>query len=210
MTLKSNKYLRSLPVAMLALAVCSSVHADNGDSIDITFRANIRDTTCDMTINDSDSSSTIIIGADGKVSLGDIIKYQTSEAASGPTMAQFALKIKNCPESVTGIKASISGATSGYDSGTPKTILLPGTGETGPTGVGLKFSRVSAPTSYFAIFANETETSDNDAEVIKWSPAEIDSKQVDLVARLVTTRISGTTPAVGAFQATATFNFSYE
>lgn len=43
MTLKSNKYLRSLPVAMLALAVCSSVHADNGDSIDITFRANIRD-----------------------------------------------------------------------------------------------------------------------------------------------------------------------
>lgn len=79
MTLKSNKYLRSLPVAMLALAVCSSVHADNGDSIDITFRANIRDTTCDMTINDSDSSSTIIIGADGKVSLGDIIKYQTSE-----------------------------------------------------------------------------------------------------------------------------------
>ena len=52
MTLKSNKYLRSLPVAMLALAVCSSVHADNGDSIDITFRANIRDTTCDMTINE--------------------------------------------------------------------------------------------------------------------------------------------------------------
>ncbi|EIX6434769.1 fimbrial protein [Salmonella enterica] len=209
---QKTKYRCGLSVAILALAIGSAIPLSanaSGDKFDITFKANIRETTCDMTINGSSSSSTITIGNDGKVTLGDIITHKDDASSIGPSMATFSLEIKECPQSLTGIKTTISGTHSGYDP--TSTILVSSqSGDATPTGIGAKISRASAPTSYFKIFSSPTDTSDSDTEVIKWSQDEIEAGRVDLSARLVPTRDNAVSATTGSFRATATFNFSYE
>ena len=63
MTFNTSKYLARFSAAALALAISQPVWA-NGDSLQVTFKATIRETTCDMTI---DGAS----GADNMITLGD-------------------------------------------------------------------------------------------------------------------------------------------
>ncbi|RXO39124.1 fimbrial protein [Salmonella enterica] len=199
----------AMRTAMLALAMSSAApltaHA-NADQFDITFKANIRETTCDMTINGSSNSAIIDIG---NVTLGEIITHKDDNSSTGPNMATFTLEMKECPQSLTGIKTTISGSYSGYD--TTGTILISSqSGDATPTGIGARISRTSAPTSYFKIFDSSTSTSDNGSEVIKWEGDELTAGKVNLVARLVPTQSDASSAVTGNFRATATFNFSYE
>jgi hypothetical protein len=195
---------------MLALAMGSVMPiAANADDYNITFKARILETTCDMTINGSDSSATILIGDAGKVSMGDIISHRNDATTAGPSMAGFSLEIKECPSSIGGIKTTITGSFSGYDP-SHKTIVGSQSGDAAPPSTGIRFSRSIAPTDYFTIFA-AGNTSDVATEVIKWSPDEITAGKVNLLARLVPTsdsRIGSMEP--GAVHITATFNFEYE
>lgn len=206
---------RSLPIAMLALAIGATLpvtaNAGSGDqSFDVTFNANIRNTTCDMTINGANAAATITIGT-GQVTLSDIIHHKDDNTTTAPNMATFSLEVKNCPTSFSGIKTTISGTPYANDA----TILLPGTSDSrnATSALGVKISRASASTDYFKIFSG-TNTSESGSEVIIWTADEMDKAKdgkVMLLARLVPTgEYSKTNPGIGQFQATATFNFSYE
>ena len=130
---------------------------------------------------------------------------------TAPNMATFSLEVKNCPTSLGGIKTTISGNPYTNDA----TILLPGTSDSrnATSALGVKISRASASTDYFKIFSG-TNTSESGSEVIIWTADEMDKAKdgkVMLLARLVPTgEYSKTNPGIGQFQATATFNFSYE
>lgn len=63
-------------------------------------------------------------------------------------------------------------------------------------------ARVSAPDAPFEV--NSTD----DSKRLVWTTAEISSKEVPLVARLVETQAGKAT--TGNFSAIATFNFTYE
>ncbi|EOF9297452.1 fimbrial protein [Enterobacter bugandensis] len=206
---QETQYRSGLAVAILALAIGSAIpltaNADT-DSFDITFKANIKETTCDMTINGSSGSSVIDIG---NVSLGDVISHRDDNSSTAPNMATFSLEVKECPRSLTSIKTTISGSHSGYDS--TSTILVSSQeGDTTPTGIGAKISRTNEPTSYFKIFDSSSSTSSNGSEVILWKPEELTTGRVNLVARLVPTKSDASSAVTGNFRATATFNFSYE
>lgn len=199
----------ALRIAMLTLTMGSAVpltaHADS-NQYDITFKANIRETTCDMTINGSSNSAIIDIG---NVTLGEIITHKDDDSSTAPNMATFTLEMKECPQSLTGIKTTISGSYSSYDA-TGTILISSQSGDATPTGIGARISRTSDPTSYFKIFGSSTSTSDNDSEVIKWDDTELTTKKVNLVARLVPTKSDASSAVTGNFRATATFNFSYE
>ncbi|EEE6306930.1 fimbrial protein, partial [Salmonella enterica subsp. enterica serovar Enteritidis] len=69
MTFNTPKYLARFSTVALALAVCQPVWAD-GTNLDVTFKATIRETTCDMTIEGaSGADNTITIGDSGQTRL---------------------------------------------------------------------------------------------------------------------------------------------
>ncbi|EMR5618114.1 fimbrial protein [Salmonella enterica] len=205
-----NKICRgAMRTAMLALAMSSTApltaHAD-ADQFDITFKANIRETTCDMTINGLDSSASIPLGTGGRATIDEIV--QNMDANSGTTITPFSLEMKNCPSSLNGIKTIITGKYAANN-----TVLIPSTSEdetaTKSGGIGVKISRASAPTEYFRIFGNSSQ-SGSDTEIIHWNDDEINQRKVELLARLVPMRPVADNTEPGAFQVTATFNFTYE
>jgi type 1 fimbria pilin len=74
---------------------------------------------------------------------------------------------------------------------------------TGPAAyIGVTIARASAPTSIF------TPNSAEDSKRLVWTQAEINAKEVALLARLVQTKSGSAT--TGDFSALATFNFTYE
>ncbi|EKT1613767.1 fimbrial protein [Salmonella enterica] len=209
MTHPNTKCRRGLSVAMLALAIGSAIpltaNAD-ADNFDITFKARIRETTCDMTINGLDSSASIPLGTGGRATIDEIV--QNMDANSGTTITPFSLEMKNCPSSLSGIKTIITGTYAANN-----TVLIPSTSEdetaTKSGGIGVKISRASAPTEYFRIFGTSSQ-SGSDTEIIHWNGNEIDQGKVELLARLVPMRPEANNTEPGAFQVTATFNFTYE
>ena len=66
----------------------------------------------------------------------------------------------------------------------------------------VEIARASAPEAPFII------NSDDDAKRLVWSATEIQNKEVPLVATIRETKVNSMT--VGDFEATATFEFSYE
>jgi type 1 fimbria pilin len=165
-------------------------------SVNVTFTANVLETTCEMKLeggSGNGKNNTIPIGAAGKVSLDKIISRDNAAAAI------FKIKIVECPGGLTSIKTTINGTPSGY----LNTALTNGlSGEGTSSFIGVSIARSSADNQPFVI------NSTNDSQRLTWSSAEISAKEVSLISRLVETQPNkGTT---GNFSAIATFNFNYE
>jgi type 1 fimbria pilin len=184
-------YLLGGSSMLLAMALSSYAA-----SLDVTFTANLRETTCDMLIeggSGNGKNNTIPIGSGGIVSLDKILNGDSAAQAT------FKLKIVECPESLKSLKTTISGAVSGDGS----TIITNGaTTADAASYLGMTIARISATDAPFTINAGS-----DDGRLI-WSSQEISNKEVPLVATLVETSSGqGTT---GTFSALATFNFTYE
>ncbi|MEB2419053.1 fimbrial protein [Citrobacter sp. R-1.5.2] len=164
-------------------------------SLDVTFTATLRETTCDMAIEGGSGdgqNNTIPIGTDGTVGLDKIINGDSSAQTT------FKLKITECPASLQSLKTTVSG-TQSADS---DKIIANGASSDAATNLGVSIARASATDAPFTI------NSANDSTMLVWSNDEISNKEVPLVATLVETSAGkGTT---GAFSALATFNFTYE
>lgn len=165
------------------------------DNLDITFTANIRDTTCDMKIeggNGDGSSNVIPIGTNGKVRL-DYIILKNAKATTN-----FKLKMVSCPSSLASLKTTISGSTSPVTTAIKNSL----SGEGSAEHIGVAISRTATPDAPFII------NSTTDTQRLIWSSGEISAGEVSLLATLVETASGqGTT---GNFSGIATFNFTYE
>ncbi|MBE8904984.1 fimbrial protein, partial [Escherichia coli] len=119
---------------------------------------------------------------------------------AGTANANFKIVIVECPASLTSLKATVKGSQSGY--------LLSGLVNQKPKADGgadfsaVEIARASAPEAPFII------NSDDDAKRLVWSATEIQNKEIPLVATIRETKVNSMT--VGDFEATATFEFSYE
>ncbi|MEP8735467.1 fimbrial protein [Enterobacter hormaechei] len=191
--MKKNLYSLSV-VAVTMLALSGSALAE-GTNLDVNFTANIRETTCDMKLmggTGSDTDQTLLIGNGGQVRLDDV--------KAGTANANFKIVIVECPASLISLKATVKGSQSGY--------LLSGLVNQKPKADGgadfsaVEIARASAPEVPFII------NSDDDAKRLVWSATEIQNKEVPLVATIRETKVNSMT--VGDFEATATFEFSYE
>jgi len=175
---------------------CGNVSLSFAQSLDVKFTASIRETTCDMRITGGTGNVdnyTISIGNGGKTSLDKII------SADASTSKPFTLDIVTCPTSISRLKTTISGTPSNYLN-TALTNNL--SGAEASSFVGATISRSNGGNAFVI-------NSTNDPDRIVWTSAEINSKRVSLVAKLVQTY--GSTKATpGAFSTTATFNFTYE
>lgn len=162
-------------------------------SLDVTFTANIRETTCNMQLTGGTgdgSSNTYVIGdSNGKVGLDDIIN-ETDNAK-----VEFSLKATDCPSSLSSIETSLNGT----GSSTVNTIINNSLSSSGSNYTGISIARASAPDSPFKV---------NTSGALTWTAAEISAGEVDLIARIEPTDSSKAT--TGAFQADVTFNFTYE
>ncbi|WP_448669867.1 fimbrial protein [Enterobacter mori] len=188
-----KKVLSLAPIgALLVMTLQSPAQAVD---LDVTFTASLRETTCDMKIEGgtgNGTNNTIPIGTGGKTSLGDIVSG--SDAAS----TQFKLKITECPDSLAGLKTTVSGTVSS----SLNTAIANAASSSAATNMGVSIARVSAPDSPFMV--NSTD----DTKRLVWTTSEISGKEVPLIARLVETQSGKAT--TGNFSATATFNFVYE
>lgn len=167
-------------------------HADN---LDITFTANIRDTTCDMKIEggSGDGSSNVIpVGTNGKVRL-DYIILKSAKATTN-----FKLKMASCPSSLTSLKTTVSGSASPVTTAIKNSL----SGEGSAENIGVAISRTSTPDIPFVI------NSTTDTQRLVWSSGEISAGEVSLLATLVETASGQST--TGNFSGVATFNFTYE
>lgn len=174
----------------------ATAYPTQATSLDVTFTATLRETTCDMAIEGGSGggqNNTIPIGSGGTVSLDKIANGDSSAQAT------FKLKITECPDSLQGLKTTITGTKSGYSD----YIIANGSGTANAASfLGITIARVSATDAPFTI-----NTASDTGRII-WSSAEISAKEVPLVATLAETRTGqGTT---GDFSAVATFNFTYE
>ncbi|EOZ9391649.1 fimbrial protein [Enterobacter cancerogenus] len=191
-----KKNLLSLSViAMTTLALTGTALAGSTD-LNVNFTANIRETTCDMKLvggTGSDTKQTLKIGdSSGQVRLETV--------KAGTASANFKLVIVECPSSLHALKTNIKG--------TPASNLATGLANQiakasgGAEYVAVEVARASAQNAPFKI--NSTV----DAERLVWSPDEITSKEVPLIATLRETQADQMT--IGTFQSVATFEFIYE
>lgn len=188
-----KRYLLGCSGILLATAFNSMA-----TSLDVTFTATLRETTCDMAIeggSGNGQNNTIPIGTNGTVSLDKILSGDSSAQAT------FKLKITDCPASLQSLKTTISGTKSGYSD----KIIVNGAGASSADAasyLGITIARTSATDAPFSI------NSSSDSDRLVWTSQEISNKEVPLVATLVETSTGkGTT---GSFSALATFNFTYE
>ena len=176
---------------LMALLAGNAAAAEN---LDVTFSANIRETTCDIKLDGGTgdgTNNTITLGTDGKTRVDHI--------AGGTIASPFKLVITECPASLTSLKTSINGSTSVVSTALDNNIVK---ASGGAENVGLSISRSSALSSPFEI--NSTD----DSKRLVWTQSEITAKEVGLTASLVETKANSAT--TGEFSTLATFNFTYE
>jgi len=193
MTIFLNKLPRQAMCSAALLLICSS-YAQAADNLDVTFSANIRETTCDIKIDGGTgdgTSNTITLGTDGKARVDDI--------ANGAVKFPFRLVITECPSSLTALKTVVSGTASDVKTALANSVTVP---EGGAGNVALAISRADAPEVPFEINATD------DSKRLVWTSSEINSKEVDLLATLIETKTDGA--MTGQFSTLATFNFTYE
>jgi len=193
MTIFLNKLPRQAMCSAALLLICSS-YAQAADNLDVTFSANIRETTCDIKIDGGTgdgTSNTITLGTDGKARVDDI--------ANGAVKFPFRLVITECPSSLTALKTVVSGKASDVKTALANSVTVP---EGGAGNVALAISRADAPEAPFEINATD------DSKRLVWTSSEINSKEVDLLATLIETKTDGA--MTGQFSTLATFNFTYE
>lgn len=191
MMLIPNKFVRCIFAATVLTTASSAVQA--ATNLDVTFTANIRETTCDMKIvggTGDGKNNTITIGQNGKV--------RQDYVAAGTATADFKLAIVECPSSLTSLKTTVSGIKSSYI----PTAINNSVSSGGASFVAVSIARASAPTVPFTI------NSTTDGERLVWTPSEITNKEVLLRAKLVETQTGAAT--TGNFSAVATFNFYYD
>ncbi|PTM37340.1 fimbrial protein [Enterobacter cloacae] len=187
-----NHFVRCMYAATLLSVTCG--YAQAADNLDVTFTANIRETTCDMAISGgtgNGKNNTITLGTSGKTRIDTI--------SAGTATTDFKLVLTECPSSLSSLKTTVSGSAS-----TVKTAIANGVtaASGGASNVGVSIARSSLPTAPFEI--NSTD----DSKRIVWSQGEISTQEVPLTAKLVETQAGGAT--TGTFSAVATFNFYYE
>ncbi|MBM1022724.1 fimbrial protein [Enterobacter sp. A11] len=187
-----NHFVRCIYAATL-LSVTSG-YAQAADNLDVTFTANIRETTCDMAISGGTGN-----GKNNTITLGTNAKTRIDTIAAGTATTDFKLVLTECPSSLSSLKTTVSGSAS-----TVKTAIANGitAASGGASYVGVSIARSSLPTAPFEI--NSTD----DSKRIVWSPGEISAQEVPLTAKLVETQAGSAT--TGQFNAVATFNFYYE
>ena len=194
MTIFLNKLPRQAMCSAALLLICSS-YAQAADNLDVTFSANIRETTCDIKIDGGTgdgTSNTITLGTDGKARVDDI--------ANGAVKFPFKLVSTECPSSLTALKTVVSGkAALDVKTALDNSVTVP---EGGASNVALAISRADAPEAPFEINATD------DSKRLVWTSSEINSKEVDLLATLIETKTDGA--MTGQFSTQATFNFTYE
>lgn len=193
MTIFLNKLPRQAMCSAALLLICSS-YAQAADNLEVTFSANIRETTCDIKIDGGTgdgTSNTITLGTDGKARVDDI--------ANGAVKFPFRLVITECPSSLTALKTVVSGKASDVKTALANSVTVP---EGGASNVALAISRADAPEAPFEINATD------DSKRLVWTSSEINSKEVDLLATLIETKTDGA--MTGQFSTQATFNFTYE
>jgi len=188
-----NPLTNTLRCAFTLIALLSG-YAAAAENLDVTFSANIRETTCDIKIDGGTgdgANNTILLGTDGKTRVDYI--------AGGNIQSPFKLVITECPSSLSTLKTSISGTASTVSTALDNSITK---AAGGAENVGLSIARTSATGSPFEINSND------DSKRLVWTPEEILNKQVDLTAFLVETLSGGAT--TGEFKTLAIFNFTYE
>jgi len=193
MTIFLNKLPRQAMCSAALLLICSS-YAQAADNLDVTFSANIRETTCDIKIDGGTgdgTSNTITLGTDGKARVDDI--------ANGAVKFPFRLVITECPSSLTALKTVVSGTASDVKTALANSVTVL---EGGAGNVALAISRADAPEVPFEINATD------DSKRLVWTSSEINSKEVDLLATLIETKTDGA--MTGQYSTLATFNFTYE
>lgn len=188
-----NHFVRCMYAATLLSVTCG--YAQAADNLDVTFTANIRETTCDMAISGGTGdgkNNTITLGTSGKTRIDTI--------SAGTATTDFKLVLTECPSSLTSLKTTVSGSVSNL----MKTAIANGVtaASGGASYVGVSIARSLLPTAPFEI--NSTD----DSKRIVWSQGEISTKEVPLTAKLVETQAGSAT--TGTFSAVATFNFYYE
>lgn len=181
---------------LIALATLVMVGSATAADLNVNFTANIRETTCDMKLVGAvgdDNKQTLTIGdTNGQVRLEGI--------KAGTATGNFKLAITECPSSLTSLKTTVKGTPSGYlPTGIVNSIA---TSAGGADHTAVSFARASSPTTWFKI--NSTV----DAERLVWTQEEINNKEIPLVATVRETQTN--TASAGAFQAVATFEFTYE
>lgn len=193
MKFTSNHFIRCIYAA--ALISVSGGYTLAADNLDVTFTANIRETTCDMAISGGTGdgkNNTIILGNSGKTRIDTI--------AAGTASTDFKLMLTECPSSLTSLKTTVSGAASNILQTAIANGIAASSG--GASYVGISIARTSSPAAPFEI------NSFDDSKRIVWNEGEISAKELPLTARLVETQAGSAT--TGQFSAVATFNFYYE
>ncbi|EDI1752699.1 fimbrial protein [Salmonella enterica] len=190
-------FARRYPGYFFCFLSCIISWKVNALNLDLDFIANIKISTCDMTLLGGKSTGgnnyTFTIGNNGKVGAMDIINHLDSASTD------FSIGIVNCAPEISKINVSIGGAAvSGMT--TALVNSLAGS-DGGAKNIGLTIARQTAPDTPFTI----NSTADDGGLV--WTQDEIHSGTVPLIARLISTsdKISA-----GNFSAIATFNFTYE
>ncbi|EAM2912430.1 fimbrial protein [Salmonella enterica] len=187
--------MKKTSLSVLLLVALSSQAMAASTNLDVTFTATLRETTCDMAIEGgtgNGQSNTIPIVTAGKTSLGDIING--NDAAS----TTFKLKMTDCPSSLQAIKTTINGT----QSPDMTTAIKNAATDTAASNLGVTIARATAPTAPFTIGSVE------DSKRLVWTSGEMNSKEVQLIARLVETKTGQST--TGNVSAVATFNFEYQ
>lgn len=193
MTFTLNHFVRCIYAATL-LPVTGG-YARAADNLDVTFTANIRETTCDMAISGGSGN-----GKNNTITLGTNAKTRIDTIAAGTATTDFKLVLTECPSSLTSLKTTVSGSVSNLMNTAIANGVSAASG--GASYVGVSIARSSAPATPFEI--NSTD----DSKRIVWTPGEISAKEVPLTAKLVETQAGSAT--TGTFSAVATFNFYYE
>lgn len=183
-------------MSVIALTTLTSLGTANATDLNVTFTANLLETTCNMKLvggTGSDTEQTLKIGdSNGQVRL-DAVK-------AGTATANFKIEIVECPSSLRSLKTTVKG--------TPAASLLTGlvnqitVANGGANWAAVTIARASAPNSPFKI------NSTTDSERLVWSAAEITNKEVPLIATLGETSAGKMT--IGDFSAAGTFEFTYE
>lgn len=197
-----KKNMLRLPVIALIAMAASGAALAEGTNLDVNFTATVNETTCNMKLqggSGSDTDQTLQIGNDIGVRISD---FGTSANRAGNAAAQgnFKIMIVECPPTLTSLKTKITGSQSGYLTTGILNAIKKENGGADYTAVSI--ARMTTPNAPFVI--NSTAA----GESLIWTNDEIKAGEVPLVAVLQATQDGRVT--TGTFEATATFEFSYE
>jgi len=180
---------------MLLLASLNC-QAAGSDQVIVTVMANIRETTCDisLTADNLQGGNAITFGSD----LNGIVRDTDILDGTAASETHFSLNITTCPVGVSVIKTrfnatSIPGST---------TIINNSLGQSNEVGVVLY--REGEEANLFSLNSN------NDADILVWRANEISQQRVDLAARLIAVGGSIAGLSLGTFSAPLVMQFSYE